>query len=654
MDHLLGTTVLSGHRLDSLVAVDNAVATFRALAPDGSIGTLRISLLIEVSDAQLESLPTELTRLARHAVGIQALLAPRAAGRVIVDNVPRLAMVHAGDPCPNLESRLQEGKPASIDSVLGLLEPIARALQALHDQGMVHGAVQPSALRFDVLGSDLSAFGWSDLAMGLQGPPGACHALSVSRRPPELSLPHPTAPTPETDTYALAWIVLELLLGKRVGSQDQTVLPEAKGHGLAPSIEAVLSEALHPQAQQRRLDPQTLLRKLSEARFEANRPAPAPADDPIPAPFTQPSKPEPAEVAPTPELSLFGQRRVTSTQEQTRVTAPTPAPLFRFDAPAPKRADAWFVYALVGLGALLLAGGVGSVFYYMSNASPKVAESTTSPSSSPPVLTVPTAAPTPPPPSSPPVLTAPTAAPTPPLVLPDAPQPLAQDSQEDASVPKLPAGPPSSEALAVYPEDASALVPVLADTVVFGTRDAPVTVVLFVDMRCPHSGSAQKAMSQLLAEYPSDVRLSIRHLPVDGAASETAAQIAVGSWALSGRKVFWDVFGTLTRHGDEREQDELLQWAEQAGADKQSLADTLRKGTYRSVVERDVNLAGQLMVRATPTFFINGIRLNGMPPQVKLQKVVQAERFAMMRSTPGGSSRYASRVLFNITAATDD
>jgi protein-disulfide isomerase len=641
LHQLEGQTVLSGIRLDALTGVDDCIATFRATAADGSVCTVRVSLSLAVGEHQESSLQAAFTRMARHAVGIRALAPPRAAGAVNVDGVPRLAIAHAGDPSPSAEERLSEGRATSIDAVVALLEPVAQALGSLHDQGIVHGAVHPAALRLDPIGATLSAFGWSELATVLGGPAGARDVVPVRNRAPEQVGPVPASPSPESDTYGMALVALELLAGRPCPAPGETAefpTPRACGLDLPDAIASALDEALRPGPRDRLGDPRAFLRRLSEARF-----APEPSDGPVPAPTATPT-PVPAPPAPE-KTSGFEPPPPIPTVPKPSQPYPPPPP-----DPAKNRSADWFVYVFVGLGLLLLIGGVVAVFYYVIDSPSRTTTVTNSPPTPPPPTVL-----TPPPPPTTPPPTVPTV-PTTPTPTPDASEPPDGDTPEEAGAPpRSRPWPVPATADAAYPEDAAALVPVAPDTVVVGSRDAQVTMVLFADMRCPYTRRARLAVERLVSQYPSELRVSVRHLPLsEQPASGEAAEIAAGALALHGPKTFWDVFEKLTENPSDHERDSLLGWARDAGADETKLRAALGSGAYRATVERDVNLAGQLMVRATPTFFVNGIRLNGMQPQATLSDAVETERLAALGSGVKPASRYASRVLFNVTSAAAD
>lgn len=652
LQDLSGTTVLNDCRLDLLVRVDDALATYAATCTtDGSACTVRIARKLEVGEHQEASLHSAFTRIARHAVGIRGLAPPRSAGVVDVAGFRRLAVAHGGEPKPCAEERIDAGKDASLDETLALLEPLGNALGALHDQGIVHGAVHGGAVRFDPAGSTLSAFGLFELASVLGGPAAARDVVPARARTPEQVGVVPASPSPESDTYALAVVAVELLAGRRFSdTQDERELvgaieqpmqrptPRTLGLEVGDAVEEVFAAALRTDPRSRTGDPRTFLQALSQSRFadEASKQvddkrqpsSPPPVEEPAP---TSGFEPPPKAPTPRPRPSNF---------------YPPPPP-----DPAKTKSQAWIVYVFVGLGFLLLVGGVVASFVYILQAPAPAVATTTSP-------------PSPPPPSPPPVAPS-VAPPVTPGPGPDAGGAESEPDDAGAAGPAEGGPPPAARNWArgdagaqVYPEDAKALIPVDADTIVIGSRDALVTIVLFADLQCPYTRRARVALERLLAQFESELRVAVRHLPLsEHADAPLAAEIATGAYALGGASAFWFFFEKATDNQAALERGSMLTWAQDTGVLRSKLEAELDAGTYRATVDRDAELAGQLMVRATPTFFVNGRRFNGMQPQSDLVDAVESERLAarvVLSSGARPATLYQARVRFNVTSAGAD
>jgi protein-disulfide isomerase len=661
LEALVGTTVLGDLKLEALVRADAALATFAARrVADSSEHTVRVALALEAPAGRLPQVETAAGRAARHALGIRGLAPPVAAGLVDVDGVSRLAMAHAGPARESAEARIGSGTPLGPAQVAAALEPVADALAALHAQGLVHGAVHPGAVHLgSSAGATLSAFGLSEIALALGGAQGARDVVPPRSRTPEQVGIVPAAPGPESDVYALGLLACELVIGRPFSSaEDPAVLARCTDHpitrptprGLSADVpdhvEQAFAAALRTRPSERTADPRQLLRSLvvPPAAPTGGAAAPrGPADERArrsdEAPFRSGDGFEPP-----PE------RRPKVRLQRSAFEPAPPSPGAPQDG-APSRAGRWLVAGVVALGLLLLLGGAGALFAIaVIRPTPAPAAPTTTPATA----------------------TAPTALPTASVRPAPAPPPPSEDDEEDpsggpdgggappgaSSAPQPKSQPVPSTAGGVSPDDTTALVPIGKDTPVLGPRDAPVTIVLFGDLQCPYTRRARVAIDKLLQQYGGDLRVAVRHLPLPmHDKAEAAAEMAASTHALAGAPAFWRFLQSATDNQSSWSDSALAGWSVAAGAPRAALERATREHAHKAVVDDDRNVAGRLMVRATPTFFVNGRRIDGMPSQSALSDAIDREmaaaRAALLAGTPA-NKLYAARVLFNVTSAAAD
>jgi serine/threonine protein kinase len=121
----------------------------------------------------------------------------------------------------SLDRRRIEGLTGrSAAEVLAALGPVAEAIAILHDLGGVHGALHPHAIRLVTLGrvqeARLLDAGLETVLLGANGGAsrGPWHAETDAYLAPEQLSPSLGDPSPRTDVYSLALLVLELLADK--------------------------------------------------------------------------------------------------------------------------------------------------------------------------------------------------------------------------------------------------------------------------------------------------------------------------------------------------------------------------------------------------------------------------------------------------------
>jgi protein-disulfide isomerase len=168
-----------------------------------------------------------------------------------------------------------------------------------------------------------------------------------------------------------------------------------------------------------------------------------------------------------------------------------------------------------------------------------------------------------------------------------------------------------------------------------GPADAPVTVVEFSDLQCPHCKDAHPTLEKLMTE-DKNVRVVFESFPLpmhDWAAKAAAYADCVSRSSNDG---FWkfiqSVYSAQTDITAANADEKLTGFADSAGVKGTDIAACAAKPETASRVEKSMALGKALDVDSTPTLFINGRKLPVVPYEV-LQKLVD---FAAKEATPAG------------------
>jgi len=158
-----------------------------------------------------------------------------------------------------------------------------------------------------------------------------------------------------------------------------------------------------------------------------------------------------------------------------------------------------------------------------------------------------------------------------------------------------------------------------------GPEKAPVTIVEFSDMQCPHCQKAAPAIEQLLAQEP-EAHFVFQNfpLPLHNWAEKAAEYVdCVGRagddavWKFI-QKTFDDQANITEANADEK----LKAIATASGANGDQIAACAAKPETKARVEASVALGKSVGVNSTPTLFINGRNLAGGAPVELLKKIV--------------------------------
>lgn len=151
------------------------------------------------------------------------------------------------------------------------------------------------------------------------------------------------------------------------------------------------------------------------------------------------------------------------------------------------------------------------------------------------------------------------------------------------------------------------------------SESASVTVVEFSDFQCPACKASEPFVEELLATYPDEVAFYYRHFPLDQIHANARAA-ARASEAVAQQDKFWEfhhlLFEKQEEWSDITDRDELLTlfsgYAQAAGVED---IDAFKQAyeqdeSVSQVVVRDAELARELNLSGTPTFFVEGVNVS--------------------------------------------
>ncbi len=160
-----------------------------------------------------------------------------------------------------------------------------------------------------------------------------------------------------------------------------------------------------------------------------------------------------------------------------------------------------------------------------------------------------------------------------------------------------------------------------------GDDKVPVSVVEFADFQCPACGKAFPIIEQILKDYPSDkVRLVHRHFPLTQI-HEHAMIAALTSEAAGAQGKFWGMHDLLYQHQDDwaNSNDPMPffeQYAQALDLDLSQFKKDIKDKKGQASIERDQKEGDKVGVQATPTIFVNGQGISGVPTYDELKKVI--------------------------------
>jgi protein-disulfide isomerase len=149
-------------------------------------------------------------------------------------------------------------------------------------------------------------------------------------------------------------------------------------------------------------------------------------------------------------------------------------------------------------------------------------------------------------------------------------------------------------------------IPVEPTDHMLGSEHARVTVVEYGDFECPSCKVAATTPKLLLERFPSRIRFVFRHFPLQEAHPH-ALMAAEASEAAAAQGKFWPMYDVLFQNQAHLKDKDLQRYAADLGLDMARYTAEMDDHIYLQKVREHVEGGRRCHIRATPTFFVDGI-----------------------------------------------
>ncbi len=152
---------------------------------------------------------------------------------------------------------------------------------------------------------------------------------------------------------------------------------------------------------------------------------------------------------------------------------------------------------------------------------------------------------------------------------------------------------------------------------VSGAGNKKVTLTEYGDFQCPACGSYYPYVEQVRQKYGDDITFQFRNFPLvqihkNAMAAHRAAE------AASNQGKFWEMYNMLYSTQQNWTESSnvspiLESYAQQLGLDMNKFRADVASEQVNGTINADINSGQSLGITATPTFFINGKKLDPTP-----------------------------------------
>jgi protein-disulfide isomerase len=156
-----------------------------------------------------------------------------------------------------------------------------------------------------------------------------------------------------------------------------------------------------------------------------------------------------------------------------------------------------------------------------------------------------------------------------------------------------------------------------------GNRDARVTVIEFIDYLCPFCKRNAPDVRRVMAGMGGQVRFLIRDFPiVELHPNAREAALAANCVLEQGQEPYWRFHDMIFAYPVEPGPNDFRTIAERTNIDMNAFDACMDARRYDRKIDEDIDVGIAAGVGGTPTFFVNGVRFQGVMNESALTKAL--------------------------------
>lgn len=142
-----------------------------------------------------------------------------------------------------------------------------------------------------------------------------------------------------------------------------------------------------------------------------------------------------------------------------------------------------------------------------------------------------------------------------------------------------------------------------------GPKEAPVTIVEFLDYQCPFSRSSVELIDEVLRSFPQKIRMVVKQFPLAQLHPDARAA-AKAALAAHRQGKFWEMHDLLLEKQHALDYERLRKYARLLGLDVDRFDADMASAEIDAELHTDVAAGRDAKVSGTPTFFVQGKRVS--------------------------------------------
>jgi len=157
----------------------------------------------------------------------------------------------------------------------------------------------------------------------------------------------------------------------------------------------------------------------------------------------------------------------------------------------------------------------------------------------------------------------------------------------------------------------------------YGASNPKLTIVEFADFACPYCLASAPGLRELAATYKDSVKIIFRDWP----GHQYSISLALGAYCAGEQGKFWEMHDALYRNQSETfgaDKNDIAGLAAGLGVYNQQFQNCFDTKKYLSLIQKNTADSQTLGVKGTPTWFFNGIKIEGAQTKAELEQLIKS------------------------------
>ncbi len=168
---------------------------------------------------------------------------------------------------------------------------------------------------------------------------------------------------------------------------------------------------------------------------------------------------------------------------------------------------------------------------------------------------------------------------------------------------------------------------------IWGSKNAPTTLVAFVDYQCPYCKDLYGNLKKIEKDYieTGKVKVIFRDLPLR--MHKNARQLAAAVECARKEGKFWEMADRVLTSKEKFDSTMLTQWANQLGLDPVAIENCTGNPKILDEVLVDIKEARSRKLTGTPAVFINDVFYRGTIPASDLRAIFEGKKVERVKKS---------------------